>query len=135
MLADALQLADRAGTSGGKCNRVSFGHRAWRIIIATPYIRRAQISCRWILFASTGRSILTSAEALITEAVPGHLTMSRTRRLIDLETHGRIFNWILQVLAKHGLISGKTIGIEGKTLEANAAMRSTVRSETGESYN
>src|SRR2546427_2637495 len=71
----------------------------------------------------------------VTEATPDHSTISRTRRLIDLETHGRIFNWILQVLAKHGLISGKTIGVDGTTLEANAAMRSIVRRDTGESYN
>jgi transposase len=71
----------------------------------------------------------------VTEATPDHSTMSRTRRLIDLETHGRVFNWILQVLAKHGLVGGKTIGVDGTTLEANAAMRSIVRRDTGESYN
>src|SRR5256886_7100888 len=42
---------------------------------------------------------------------------------------------MLQVLAKHGLIDGKTIGVDGTTLEANAAMRSIVRRDTGESYN
>src|SRR5690348_14145171 len=71
----------------------------------------------------------------VTEATPDHSTMSRTRRLIDFETHGRVFNWILQVLAKHGLVGGKTIGVDGTTLEANAAMRSIVRRDTGESYN
>lgn len=70
----------------------------------------------------------------ITEATPDHSTMSRTRRLIDLETHGRIFSWMLQVLAKHGLVSGQTIGVDGTTLEANAAMRSIVRRDTGEEY-
>ena len=42
---------------------------------------------------------------------------------------------MLQVLAKHGLVSGKTIGVDATTLEANAAMRSIVRRDTGESYN
>src|SRR3989442_14305166 len=65
---------------------------------------------------------------------PDHSTVSRTRRLMDLETHGRVFTWMLQVLAKHGLIDGKTIGVDGTTLEANAAMRSIVRRDTGESY-
>jgi transposase len=41
---------------------------------------------------------------------------------------------MLEVLAKHGLIHGKTVGIDGTTLEANAAMRSIVRRDTGESY-
>ena len=42
---------------------------------------------------------------------------------------------MLQVLAKHGLVSGKTVGVDATTLEANAAMRSIVRRDTGESYN
>jgi transposase len=70
----------------------------------------------------------------LTEATPDHTTVSRTRRLIDVETHGRIFTWILKVLAKRGLIDAKTIGVDATTLEANAAMRSIVRRDTGESY-
>jgi len=41
---------------------------------------------------------------------------------------------MLEVLARHGLVNGKTVGIDGTTLEANAAMRSIVRRDTGESY-
>lgn len=63
-----------------------------------------------------------------------HSTVSRTRRLIDVETHGSVFSWVLGVLLEEGLVSGKTIGIDGTTLEANAALRSIVRRETGESY-
>src|SRR5215468_2263181 len=70
----------------------------------------------------------------LTDTTPDHSTVSRTRRLIDVETHGRIFTWMLEVLAKHGLIKGKTVGIDGTTLEANAALRSIVRRDTGESY-
>jgi transposase len=70
----------------------------------------------------------------LTEATPDHTTVSRTRRLIDVETHGRMFTWILRVLAKKGLIDAKTIGVDATTLEANAAMRSIVRRDTGESY-
>jgi transposase len=70
----------------------------------------------------------------LTQMTPDHSTVSRTRRLIDLETHGRVFTWILKVLAEHGLIDGKTIGVDGTTLEANAALRSIVRRDTGESY-
>jgi transposase len=71
----------------------------------------------------------------LTEATPNHTTMSRTRRLIDLETHGQTFSWMLQVLAKHGLVGGKTVGVDATTLEANAALRSIIRRDTGESYN
>jgi len=70
----------------------------------------------------------------LADATPDHSTISRTRRLIDIETHGRIFTWMLQVLASHGLVDGKTIGVDATTLEANAAMRSIVRRDTGESY-
>ena len=62
------------------------------------------------------------------------LSVSRTRRLIDLETHGSVFSWMLGVLAENGLVDGKTVGVDASTLEANAAMRSIVRRDTGASY-
>ena len=68
------------------------------------------------------------------EAPPEHSTISRTRRLIDVETHRAVFTWILQVLATAELIKGKTIGIDATTLEANAALRSIVRRDSGETY-
>ena len=68
------------------------------------------------------------------EVTPEHSTISRTRRLIDLETHRAVFTWILQVLATADLIKGKTIGIDATTLEANAALRSIVRRDSGETY-
>jgi transposase len=67
-------------------------------------------------------------------APPDHSTISRTRRLIDLETHQAVFTWILQRRADAGLAKGKTVGIDATTLEANAALRSIVRRDTGESY-
>src|SRR5215471_638719 len=70
----------------------------------------------------------------IDEETPDHVTISRTRRLIDEKTHQRIFNWVLDQLAQAGLIKGKTIGVDSTTLEANAAMRSIVRRDTRESY-
>jgi transposase len=68
------------------------------------------------------------------EYTPDHSTISRTRRLIDLDTHGEVFSWVLGVLADRGLLKGKRIAIDATTLEANAAMRSIVRRDTGESY-
>jgi transposase len=70
----------------------------------------------------------------LNEKTPDHVTISRTRRLIDGETHQRIFTWVLERLAQAGLIKGKTIGVDSTTLEANAAMKSIVRRDTGESY-
>jgi transposase len=68
------------------------------------------------------------------EKTPDHVTISRTRRLIKAATHQRIFSFVLEQLARAGLIKGKTIGVDSTTLEANAAMKSIVRRDTGESY-
>jgi transposase len=54
--------------------------------------------------------------------------------LIAVETHQALFRWVLELLAEKGLLKGKTIGIDATTLEANAAMRSIVRRDTGEGY-
>jgi transposase len=68
------------------------------------------------------------------EDPPDHSTISRTRRLIALETHRAVFTWVLQCLGTAGLVKGKTIGVDATTLEANAALRSIVRRDTGEGY-
>lgn len=68
------------------------------------------------------------------EAPPDHSTISRTRRLIDLDTHRAVFTWVLDGLAAAGLVKGDTIGIDATTLEANAALRSIVRRDTGATY-
>ena len=70
----------------------------------------------------------------LTEPTADHSTLSRNRRLIDLETHQEVFNWVLRVLALRKLLDGKTTGIDATTLEANAALRSIVRRDTGERY-
>jgi transposase len=68
------------------------------------------------------------------ETTPDHSTISRTRRLMDVETHQMVFVWLLGILAEHGLLRGQTIGIDATTLEATAALRSIVRRDTGEQY-
>src|SRR6476619_5223185 len=68
------------------------------------------------------------------ENTPDHSTISRTRRLIDVETHHAVFRWVLGVIADRGLLKGKTVGVDATTLEANAAMRSIVRRDTGAGY-
>ena len=70
----------------------------------------------------------------VTEASPDHSTLSRTRRLIDVETHEAVFTWVLERVSAAGLVRGKTVGVDATTLEANAAMRSIERRDTGESH-
>lgn len=33
------------------------------------------------------------------ENPPDHATLSRTRRLVDVETHDRVFTWVVELLA------------------------------------
>ena len=70
----------------------------------------------------------------LSEPTPDHSSLSIIRRRIDLETHEAVFTWALKVLARKGVLKGKTIGVDATTLEANAAMRSIVRRDTGQGY-
>jgi len=70
----------------------------------------------------------------VDERSPDHSTISRTRRLIDVETHRAIFTWVQDRLVEAKLLPGRTVGIDATTLEANAAVRSIVRRDTGEGY-
>jgi len=65
---------------------------------------------------------------------PDHSSLSIIRGRLDIESHREVFQWVLKVLAKSGLLKGKTIGIDATTLEANAALRSIVRRDTGQAY-
>ena len=69
------------------------------------------------------------------EVTPDHSSLCKIRQRIDVQTHRELFTWVLKVLAEKGLLKGKTLGIDATTLEANAAMRSIVRRDTGDSYN
>jgi transposase len=51
----------------------------------------------------------------------------------DHTTHRHVFAWVLELLADAGLVKGKRIGIDATTLEADAALRSIVRCDNGES--
>jgi transposase len=68
------------------------------------------------------------------QSTPDHSTISRTRRLIDVETHRKVFLWVLGMLAEEGLLKGNTVSVDGTTLEANAALRSIVRRDNGQGY-
>ena len=70
----------------------------------------------------------------VNDATADHSTVSRTRRVIDVETHRDVFTWVQERLVDAELLKGKTIGIDATTLEANAAMRSIGRRDTGATY-
>jgi len=68
------------------------------------------------------------------EKTPDHSTISRTRRRFWLSTHQAVFRWVLKILGEAGLARGTTIAIDATTLEANAALRTIVRRDTGQGY-
>jgi transposase len=68
------------------------------------------------------------------EPVPDHSWLSRTRARLPLEVHDAVFTWALQRLAERGLVRGERIGVDASTVEANAALRTIVRRDSGEGY-
>ena len=68
----------------------------------------------------------------IDEKTSDQVTISRTRRLLEASTHKLIFDWVLEQLARAGLVKGKMMGVDSTALEANAA--SIVRRDTGDNY-
>jgi transposase len=70
----------------------------------------------------------------LSQDTPDHSSLSRIRTRLDLETHQAAFTMVLTMLAEKGILSGKTLGIDATTMEANAALRSIVRRDDGRAY-
>ena len=71
----------------------------------------------------------------LTEETPDHSSLTRVRDRLPLEVHTAVFQWVLKLAAEKGLLQGKTVAVDSTTLEANAAMKSIVRRDTGEDWN
>jgi transposase len=71
----------------------------------------------------------------LTEETPDHSSLTRVRDRLPLEVHTAVFRWVLALANEKGLITGKTVAVDSTTLEANAAMKSIVRRDTGEDWN
>ena len=71
----------------------------------------------------------------LSEDTPDHSSLSRVRDRLPLEVHAAVFQFVLQEAEAKGLLKGKTIAVDATTLEANAAMKSIVRRDTGEDWN
>ena len=68
------------------------------------------------------------------ETTPDHSTLSLTRERLPTEIHHLAFELVLQAAQEHGLLKGKTIGVDATDLEANASMKSIVRRDTGDDW-
>lgn len=71
----------------------------------------------------------------LTEQPPDHSSLTRVRDRLPLEVHAAVFQWVLGLAAEKGLLPGKTVAVDATTLEADAAMKSIVRRDTGEDWN
>ena len=65
---------------------------------------------------------------------PDHSSMTRIRQRLPLEVFEQVFAFVLSLVEEHGLLKGKTVGVDSTLLEANAAMKSIVRRDTGEDW-
>jgi transposase len=68
------------------------------------------------------------------EDTPDHSSLTRTRDRLPHSVHAAVFQFVLGVADKKGLLKGKTVGVDATTLEADAAMKSIVRRDTGEDW-
>jgi transposase len=68
------------------------------------------------------------------EPTPDPKTLSNTRRRLPKEVFDEVFQFVLSIAAEKKLLSGQTVGVDSTLLEANAAMKSIVRRDTGEDW-
>lgn len=71
----------------------------------------------------------------LTESTPDHSSLTRVRDRLPLSVHEQVFLLVLRLAGLKKLLKGTTVGVDATTLEANAAMKSIVRKETGEDWN
>lgn len=71
----------------------------------------------------------------LAEDSPDHSSLSYIRNRLPFEVHRDVFIWILALAQEKKLLKGKTVAVDSTTLEANAAMKSIERKDTGEDWN
>jgi transposase len=70
----------------------------------------------------------------LNEKTPEHSSLTRIRQRLPLQVFEQVFAFVLSLVEEHGLLKGKTVGVDSTLLEANAAMKSIVRKDTGEDW-
>jgi transposase len=83
---------------------------------------------------SDSRSLAEFLGIPINERTPDHSSLSRVHGRLPLEIHEEVFVFVLKIAADKKLLKGKTVGVDSTTLEANAAMKSIERKDTGEDW-
>src|SRR5450756_2440124 len=70
----------------------------------------------------------------LTETTPDHSTLSGLRRKLGLPLHRAVFDWVLDVAAREGILKGRRVAVDSTMLQANASMKTIVRRCDGVSY-
>ena len=70
----------------------------------------------------------------LSETTPDHSSLTKIRQRLPLEMHEQVFAFVLGIAHQKKLLRGKTVAVDATTLEANAAMKSIVRKDTGEDW-
>ena len=70
----------------------------------------------------------------MSERAPDHSSLTVIRQRLPLELHEEVFAFVLRMLVERGLYDGKTLAVDATMLEANAAMKSIVRRDSGEGW-
>ena len=83
---------------------------------------------------SDSRSLQQFLGFLPKEATPDHSSLTRVRQRLPESVHDEVFAFVLKLADTHGLVNGKTVGVDSTTLEANAAMKTLTRRDTGDDY-
>lgn len=68
------------------------------------------------------------------EATPDHSSLTRIHQRLPREVHEQVFAFVLQIAAEKKLLAGTTVAVDATLLEANAAMKSIERKDTGEDW-
>jgi transposase len=120
--------------TGESRGRPSIAPRVYFRMLLVGYFEGidSQRSIAWRCADSLGlRQFLGLA---LDESSPDHSTLTNTRKRLPSEVFEEVFQFVLTTAAVKGLVAGKAVGVDSTTLEANAAMKSIVRKETGEDW-
>ncbi len=69
-----------------------------------------------------------------TETTPDHSSLTNTRKRLPAAVHNEVFGFVLNIARDKGLLKGKTVATDATLIEANAAMKSIVRRDTGDDW-
>jgi transposase len=80
------------------------------------------------------RSLQSFLGYALTEETPDHSTLTVIRQRLPLEVHEDVFTFVLTIAAFRKLLKGKSVAVDSTLIEADAAMKSIVRRDTGDDW-